>query len=98
MDHKLRCDSVRHCKWADEVLDDAPWVIGDEYLRKHNIDFVAHDGQQTQRAARQEATITAPVTLVWIAPHQAERSVPAVRFISLCVSIVQPFLTRTTAA
>jgi len=43
MDHKLRGDSVVHCKWVDEVLMDAPWVIQDDYLRKHNIDFVAHD-------------------------------------------------------
>jgi len=43
MDHKLRGDSVVHCKWVDEVLMDAPWVIQDDYLTKHNIDFVAHD-------------------------------------------------------
>lgn len=43
MDHKLRCDSVRHCKWVDEVCEDAPWVIDEEYLKKHRIDFVAHD-------------------------------------------------------
>lgn len=43
MDHKIRCDSVSHCKWVDEVLSDAPWVIDDAYLQKHNIDFVAHD-------------------------------------------------------
>lgn len=43
MDHKIRCDSVSHCKWVDEVLSDAPWVIDDSYLAKHQIDFVAHD-------------------------------------------------------
>jgi hypothetical protein len=37
MDHKLRGDSVVHCKWVDEVLMDAPWVIQDDYLKKHNI-------------------------------------------------------------
>ena len=29
MDHALRCESVRHCKWVDEVLPDAPWVLTD---------------------------------------------------------------------
>jgi len=43
MDHKLRCESVRHCRWVDEVLPDAPWVIDSSYLKKHRIDFVAHD-------------------------------------------------------
>lgn len=43
MDHKIRSDSVRHCKWVDEVLEDAPWVIEEHYLQKYKIDFVAHD-------------------------------------------------------
>ena len=43
MDHKLRCESVRHCRWVDEVLPDAPWVLTDGYLQAHGIDFVAHD-------------------------------------------------------
>jgi choline-phosphate cytidylyltransferase len=30
-------------RWVDEVLMDAPWVITEEFLTKHNIDFVAHD-------------------------------------------------------
>jgi glycerol-3-phosphate cytidylyltransferase-like family protein len=43
MNHKLRCESVRHCRWVDEVLADAPWVLTDDYLTLHSIDFVAHD-------------------------------------------------------
>ena len=31
------------CRWVDEVIPDAPWVISQEFLDKHNIDFVAHD-------------------------------------------------------
>ena len=27
----------------DEVIPDAPWVINQEFLDKHQIDFVAHD-------------------------------------------------------
>ncbi|XP_062153462.1 choline-phosphate cytidylyltransferase 1-like [Alnus glutinosa] len=38
-----RYESLRHCKWVDEVIPDAPWVITQEYLDKHNIDYVAHD-------------------------------------------------------
>ncbi|XP_072968751.1 choline-phosphate cytidylyltransferase 2-like [Typha angustifolia] len=38
-----RYESLRHCKWVDEVIPDAPWVITKEFLDKHKIDFVAHD-------------------------------------------------------
>ncbi|KAF0906163.1 hypothetical protein E2562_009153 [Oryza meyeriana var. granulata] len=38
-----RYESLRHCKWVDEVIPDAPWVVTEEFLDKHNIDFVAHD-------------------------------------------------------
>ncbi|KAG8046572.1 hypothetical protein GUJ93_ZPchr0008g13221 [Zizania palustris] len=38
-----RYESLRHCKWVDEVIPDAPWVINQEFLDKHRIDFVAHD-------------------------------------------------------
>lgn len=27
----------------DEVVPDAPWVINNDFLQKHNIDYVAHD-------------------------------------------------------
>lgn len=31
------------CRWVDEVVEDAPWVITQEFLDKHKIDYVAHD-------------------------------------------------------
>jgi choline-phosphate cytidylyltransferase len=43
MTDKERYESLRHCKWVDEVVEDAPWVITDEFLNKHNIDYVCHD-------------------------------------------------------
>ncbi|XP_008813161.2 choline-phosphate cytidylyltransferase 2-like [Phoenix dactylifera] len=38
-----RYESLRHCKWVDEVIPDAPWVITQEFIDKHKIDYVAHD-------------------------------------------------------
>ncbi|KAL6642615.1 hypothetical protein ACP70R_020796 [Stipagrostis hirtigluma subsp. patula] len=38
-----RYESLRHCKWVDEVIPDAPWVLTQEFIDKHQIDYVAHD-------------------------------------------------------
>jgi choline-phosphate cytidylyltransferase len=38
-----RAESVRHCKWVDEVVEDCPWVVSPEFLDEHHIDYVAHD-------------------------------------------------------
>jgi choline-phosphate cytidylyltransferase len=44
MDESERAESIAHCKWVDEVICPCIWIINDEYLAKHNIDYVAHDG------------------------------------------------------
>ena len=38
-----RAESVRHCKWVDEVILPCPWTVTVEFLDKHNIDFICHD-------------------------------------------------------
>jgi choline-phosphate cytidylyltransferase len=43
MNQAERIESVRHCKWVDDVLEDIPWIPTIEFLDKHNIDYVAHD-------------------------------------------------------
>ncbi|KAF1820288.1 Nucleotidylyl transferase, partial [Dissoconium aciculare CBS 342.82] len=43
MSGKERAESLRHCRWVDEVVEDCPWIINVEFLEKHKIDFVAHD-------------------------------------------------------
>ncbi|KAJ3259612.1 Choline-phosphate cytidylyltransferase B [Boothiomyces macroporosus] len=43
MTERERYESVRHCKWVDQVIEDAPWVIDQAFLDKHSIDYVAHD-------------------------------------------------------
>ncbi|KAG7392832.1 T-complex protein 1 subunit beta [Phytophthora pseudosyringae] len=43
MTDKERYESLRHCKWVDEVVEDAPWVVTDDFLEKHKIDYVCHD-------------------------------------------------------
>ena len=43
MSHAERCEAVRHCRWVDEVVPDAPWIIDAEFIEKYEIDYVAHD-------------------------------------------------------
>ena len=43
MDYAERCEAVRHCRWVDDVVPDAPWVIDAAFIEKYNIDYVAHD-------------------------------------------------------
>ncbi|KAJ3338796.1 T-complex protein 1 subunit beta [Kappamyces sp. JEL0680] len=41
MDERVEC--VSHCKWVDEVIPNAPWVVTPGFLEEHAIDWVAHD-------------------------------------------------------
>lgn len=43
MTDEERYESLRHCRWVDEVVRDAPWIINQAFIDKHKIDFVAHD-------------------------------------------------------
>ncbi|CAM9137418.1 unnamed protein product [Scytosiphon promiscuus] len=38
-----RYESLKHCKWVDEVVEDAPWVVDEAFVAAHQIDFVCHD-------------------------------------------------------
>lgn len=38
-----RARSVRACKFVDEVIENAPWTITQEFLDAHKLDFVCHD-------------------------------------------------------
>jgi len=43
MSAKERAESLRHCRWVDEVVEDCPWIISMPFLEVHQIDYVAHD-------------------------------------------------------
>ncbi|KAI9486708.1 MAG: hypothetical protein EXX96DRAFT_604801 [Benjaminiella poitrasii] len=43
-----RYEAVRHCKWVDEVIENAPWIVDQTFLDKHQIDYVAHDAEPYQ--------------------------------------------------
>ena len=43
MTESERYEALRHCRYVDEVVIDAPWTLDNEFLELHKIDFVAHD-------------------------------------------------------
>ena len=59
MSGKERAESVKHCKWVDQVIEDAPWVITEEFLNTHQIDYVAHD--DIPYASQDDTDVYAPV-------------------------------------
>lgn len=38
-----RAETLRHCRWVDQVIAPCPWAITPDFVEKHEIDFVAHD-------------------------------------------------------
>lgn len=43
MEEDERYGTLQHCKYTDEVIKDAPWIIDEKFLFENKIDFVAHD-------------------------------------------------------
>jgi choline-phosphate cytidylyltransferase len=61
MNEDERYESVRHCKWVDEVIKDAPWIITAEFLDEHDIDYAAHDALPYADATGQNDDVYGPV-------------------------------------
>ena len=39
--HVERCELIRHCRWVDEVITDAPFQISEDFVRERRIEYVA---------------------------------------------------------
>eukprot|EP01084_Bolivina_argentea_P197481 338426_1 len=56
-----RYETLRHCKWVDEVVSDAPWVVTADFLTKYKIDFVAHDALPYANSSGTTEDVYAPL-------------------------------------
>ncbi|BGP35128.1 choline-phosphate cytidylyltransferase [Rhodotorula toruloides] len=49
-----RYESMRHVRWVDEVVEDAPWQVDQEFIDKWKIDYVAHDEEPYASAGKDD--------------------------------------------
>lgn len=49
-----RYESVRHVRWVDEVVEDAPWQVDQDFIDKWAIDYVAHDEEPYASAGKED--------------------------------------------
>lgn len=42
MNHAERCESVRNCKYVDEVVENSPIGVTEQFIKDHQIDLVIH--------------------------------------------------------
>jgi choline-phosphate cytidylyltransferase len=38
--HVERCELVRHCRWVDEVIGEAPFTVNEGFMGARKIDYV----------------------------------------------------------
>jgi len=43
MSEQERTETVKHCKWVDDVIFPAPWCPTIEFMDANGIDFISHD-------------------------------------------------------
>ena len=54
---KERIEIVKAIKWVDEVIEDAPLFIDEDYIKKHNIDLVVIPNNRTEEEIKKMCII-----------------------------------------
>ena len=56
-----RVASVAGCRYADEVVPDAPWIMDAAWIEEHKIDLVLHGDDYSQE--RSEHIFSVPISM-----------------------------------
>jgi cytidyltransferase-like protein len=59
MQERVAC--VAGCRYVDEVLPNAPWVTGRDWIEKHDIHLVVHGGDYSQEDL--QSTHAVPISM-----------------------------------
>ena len=57
IEEQQRYEMVRSCKYVDEVIEEAPLVITEEFLNDYEIDIVIHGDDVTEEIKRQHKLV-----------------------------------------
>lgn len=58
MNEAERYEALRHCRYVDEVIRDAPWTLTPEFLEKHKVPFFLPHSARNQ--IRGPGSVTEP--------------------------------------
>lgn len=83
MTDKERYESVRHCRWVDEVVEDAPWVLTMEFLMKHKVQAVSFRNSYCSLSQYSNRS-TSSLTMICRMPMPQDRLMTSTR---LCESV-----------
>jgi len=72
MDENERYEALRHCRYVDEVVVDAPWTLDDDFLATHKIDFVAHDDEPYTTGSSNDVYATVKSRGMFVATQRTE--------------------------
>lgn len=80
--HIDRCEAVRHCRWVDEVVPDAPRALDEAFLRAKKIDYVAIDEGSSVDPACDKARVAGYDTVKSLGRALSHRYIPSMKVIT----------------
>ncbi|KAL4063125.1 hypothetical protein J3A83DRAFT_4107170 [Scleroderma citrinum] len=90
--HVERCEALRHVRWVDQIVPDAPRVLDDAFMREMGIDYVAlEEGSSVDPEFERERLRG------YDALRKLGRVIPIRRTLGLSVPVPAPVLTSRSA-
>ena len=66
-----RVASVAGCRYADEVLPNAPWITDRDWIEKHNIQLVVHGNDYSQEDLNKTHAVPIEMGILRMVPYTA---------------------------